>query len=445
MQRLWRSFKADYKVQPFEFIEKSARGGELFPCLLFFVIIGIEVKFVPKIWTVSELVGKIGQVLQDNANLQNCWISGELSNYKNHRASGHWYFTLKDESSGLKGVMFKSRSERVRFVPTDGLKVMIRGNIRMYERDGTIQLYAEEMEPSGLGQLYLAFEQLKKKLSEEGLFDPARKREIPRFPRRVGIVTSPTGAAIRDILNVMGRRHPGMSWILAPAAVQGEAAPREVAEAIARLNRYGSVDVIIVGRGGGSLEELWAFNTEVVARAIAESVIPVISAVGHETDVTISDYVADLRAPTPSAAAELAVPILKDLQFQVAQLRVRLQGGMGILIERKRQYLEGIANKGPLKDPFWRIDQNRQRLDTLQMRLQESMTRFVADKNGILTLLAAKLDLLSPLAILGRGYSLTYDVEGKLLRSAQDVEVNEQIRIRLGQGSLGCQVLEKEI
>ncbi|TGE34239.1 exodeoxyribonuclease VII large subunit [Desulfosporosinus sp. Sb-LF] len=400
---------------------------------------------MPKIWMVSELVGQIGQVLQERIDLQNCWISGELSNFKNHRASGHWYFTLKDESSSLKGVMFKSRSERVRFVPTDGLKVVIRGNIRMYEREGTIQFYAEEMEPSGLGQLYLAYEQLKKKLAGEGLFDPIRKKEIPRFPLRIGIVTSPTGAAIRDILNIMGRRHPRMSWLLAPAAVQGEAAPREVAQAIARLNRYGAVDVIIVGRGGGSLEELWAFNTEVVARAIAASAIPIISAVGHETDVTISDYVADLRAPTPSAAAELAVPILQDLQYQVTQLSIRLQGAMGMLIERNRQNLERLANKGPLRDPYWRIDQNRQRIDTLQMRLQEGMTRFVIDKNGILELLAARLHLLSPLAILGRGYSLAYDEGGNLLLSAQKVELQEKIRIRLGEGSLRCQVLEKGI
>lgn len=400
---------------------------------------------MPKIWTVSELVGQISQVLQEQTDLKNCWISGELSNFKNHRASGHWYFTLKDESSSLKAVMFRSRSERVRFVPTDGMKVMIRGNIRMYEREGTIQLYADEMEPSGLGQLYLAFEQLKKKLADEGLFDSSRKKEIPRFPKRVGIVTSPTGAAIRDILTIMGRRHPGMSWVLAPAAVQGEAAPREIAQAIARLNRYGNIDVLIVGRGGGSLEELWAFNSEVVARAISASLIPVISAVGHETDVTISDYVADLRAPTPSAAVELAVPILQDLKFQLLQLYSRLQSQMGMIIERKRQYLDGITQKGPLKDPFWRIDQNRQRLDNLHVRLQEGMTRFVADKNGILTLLAAKLDLLSPLAILGRGYSLTYDAEGNLLRSAQKVELDEHVRVRLGEGSLNCRVLEKEI
>lgn len=400
---------------------------------------------MPKIWTVSELVGRIGQVVQEHGELQNCWISGELSNFKHHRASGHWYFTLKDESASLKGVMFKSRSERVRFNPSDGLKVLIRGNIRMYERDGTIQLYGEEMEPSGLGQLYLAFEQLKRQLADEGLFDPLRKKSIPRLPRRIGIVTSPTGAAIRDIVNIIHRRNPRVSWILAPAAVQGEAAPREVAQAISRLNRYGKVDVIIVGRGGGSLEELWAFNTDVVARAISASVIPVISAVGHETDVTISDYVADLRAPTPSAAAELAVPILLDLQQQVNQLGVRLQSAMSDLLDWKRQYLHGLANRGPLKDPFWRIDQSRQRLDSLQTRLQEGMTRFVIDKNGILNLLAAKLDLLSPLTILGRGYSLTYLEDGTLLRSAHNTEVGEQVRVHLGEGSLRCQVLEKGI
>ncbi len=232
---------------------------------------------------------------------------------------------------------------------------------------------------------------------------------------------------------------------MAPSAVQGEAAPRELAQAITRLNHYGAVDVIILGRGGGSLEELWAFNTEIVARAIAASVIPIISAVGHETDVTISDYVADLRAPTPSAAAELAVPILQDLKTHVAQLNLQLQSGMAMIIERKRHRLEGLANKGPLKDPFWRIDQNRQRLDILQMRIQESMTRFLADKNGILNLLTAKLDLLSPLAILGRGYSLTYDAEGTLLRASSQVELQEPIRIRLGEGTLHCQVLEKEI
>ncbi|MFZ3371481.1 MAG: exodeoxyribonuclease VII large subunit, partial [Desulfitobacteriaceae bacterium] len=251
-----------------------------------------------KVWTVAELTEEIGLVLSERLDFQNCWVSGELSNFKNHRPSGHWYFTLKDEHSNLKGVMFRTRSQKVPFMPVDGMKVLVRGNLRIYERDGNVQLYVEEMQPSGLGELYLAFEQLKKRLAAEGLFNQEFKKEIPRFPRRIGIVTSQTGAALRDIITVLQRRHPKMSWILAPAAVQGESAPREVAEAIARLNKHGNIDVLIVGRGGGALEELWAFNTEEVARAIFLSHIPIISAVGHETDITIADFVADLRAPT---------------------------------------------------------------------------------------------------------------------------------------------------
>lgn len=297
---------------------------------------------MPKIWTVAELTREIGQTLTDNPDFMNCWVSGEISNYKNHRPSGHWYFTLKDQYSSLKGVMFKSRAERVRFVPQDGMKVLVRGSIRIYERDGNIQLYAEEMQPSGVGALYLAYEQLKERLGQEGLFAPERKKPIPRYPRRVGIVTSPTGAAIKDILKVMHRRNPQVSWVLAPAAVQGELAPKEVARAIGWLNRYSQVDVIIVGRGGGSLEELWAFNTEEVARAIAASGIPVISAVGHETDVTIADMVADLRAPTPSAAAELAVPVWLELKADLEQLEQRLRNTMNLQIQRKRQRLEGL-------------------------------------------------------------------------------------------------------
>ena len=303
---------------------------------------------MPKIWTVAELTREIGQTLNDNPDFVNCWVSGEISNYKNHRPSGHWYFTLKDEQSSMKGVMFRSRAERVRFTPQDGMKVLVRGSIRIYERDGTIQLYAEEMQPSGVGALYLAFEQLKERLGQEGLFAPERKKAIPRYPRRIGIVTSPTGAAIKDILKVMFRRNPQISWILAPAAVQGELAPKEVAQAIARLNRHSQVDVIIVGRGGGSLEELWAFNTEEVARAIAASGIPVISAVGHETDVTIADMVADLRAPTPSAAAELAVPVWLELKSDLKGLEDRLHSTMSSQLQRKRQRLDSLKTIGPL-------------------------------------------------------------------------------------------------
>ncbi|MHB1406415.1 MAG: exodeoxyribonuclease VII large subunit [Desulfitobacteriaceae bacterium] len=399
---------------------------------------------MPKIWTVSELAGEIGRTLNEKGDFQSCWVSGEISNFKNHRPSGHWYFTIKDQHASLKAVMFKSRAERIGFMPQDGMKVLTRGGVRMYERDGNIQFYAEEMQPSGVGALYLAFEQLKVRLAQEGLFDPNRKKSIPRVPRRIGIVTSPTGAALRDILNILSRRNPRLSWVLAPAAVQGEAAPQEVARALARLNRWGEVDVIIVGRGGGSLEELWAFNTEEVARAIASSSIPVISAVGHETDVTIADYVADLRAPTPSAAAELAAPLLTELYAEVKVLSQSLRQALGGQIAGKRQKLDFLAGRGPLVNPFWRIEQNRQHLDMLADRLSNGMTRFVSDKNGILKLLAAKLDLLSPLAILGRGYSLTYDARGNLVRSAREVEVQEELRVRLGEGALRCQVLAKE-
>jgi len=403
------------------------------------------VKIVPKIWTVAELTREIGQTLNDNPDFINCWVSGEISNYKNHRPSGHWYFTLKDEHSSIKGVMFRSRAERVRFTPQDGMKILVRGSIRIYERDGTIQLYAEEMQPSGVGALYLAFEQLKERLAQEGLFAPERKKAIPRYPRRIGIVTSPTGAAIKDILKVMFRRNPQISWILAPAAVQGELAPREVAQAIARLNRHSQVDVIIVGRGGGSLEELWAFNTEEVARAIAASGIPVISAVGHETDVTIADMVADLRAPTPSAAAELAVPVWLELKTDLEQLKSRLHSAMNSQLQRKRQRLDSLKGIGPLSNPFWRIDQNRQRLDSLSERMEQGMTRFVSDKNGILKLLTAKLDLLSPLAILGRGYSLTYGPKGNVLRRSEDINVGQQVQVRLQEGILTCAVLAKSV
>ncbi|HWQ89858.1 MAG TPA: exodeoxyribonuclease VII large subunit [Desulfitobacteriaceae bacterium] len=397
-----------------------------------------------KVWTVAELTGEIGRMLSEKSDFRNCWVCGELFNFKNHRPSGHWYFTLKDEYSSLKAVMFRTRSQNVRFLPADGMKVLVRGSLRIYERDGNIQLYAEEMQPSGLGELYLAFEQLKQRLAAEGLFAQELKKAIPRFPRRIGIVTSQTGAALRDIITVLQRRYPGLPWILAPAAVQGESAPREIAQAIDRLNKYGKADVLIVGRGGGSLEELWAFNTEEVARAIALSRIPVISAVGHETDLTIADLAADLRAPTPSAAAELAVPLLQELQAGLAQSTRDLVSKMSIQLQQKRRILAELARKSSLQNPYWHLAQARQELDILETRLQNNMTGFITDKNGILKLLAAKLDLLSPLAILGRGYSLTYDTQGKLLRSVQDVSIEDKIKVRLALGSIICQVLAKE-
>jgi exodeoxyribonuclease VII large subunit len=403
-----------------------------------------EVNVVAKVWTVAELTGEIGRMLSEKSDFRNCWVSGEVFNFKNHRPSGHWYFTLKDEYSALRAVMFRARSQNVRFLPADGMKVLVRGSLRIYERDGNIQLYAEELLPSGLGELYLAFEQLKKRLAAEGLFAQERKKPLPRLPRCIGIVTSQTGAALHDILTVIQRRYPGMPWVLAPAAVQGESAPREIAQAIARQNKYGKADVLIVGRGGGSLEELWAFNAEEVARAIALSRIPIISAVGHETDLTIADLTADLRAPTPSAAAELAVPLLQELQAGLTQISRDLAARMGTQLQHKRRLLADLAGRSSLQNPRWRLAQARQELDILGTRLQSNMTGFLTDKNGILKILAAKLDLLSPLAILGRGYSITYDAQGKLLRSVRDVQIEEKINVRLAEGSLNCQVLAKE-
>lgn len=399
---------------------------------------------MPKIWSVAELTHAIGFLIEKHTEFHNCWVNGEISNFKYHRPSGHWYFTLKDHDANLKGIMFRSRVERVPFMPSDGMKVLVRGNLRMYERDGNISFYAEEMQPSGMGELYLAFEQLKQRLAAEGLFAAEAKKPIPRVPRCVGIVTSSTGAAIRDILHVLTRRNSQISWILAPAAVQGEAAPPEIAQAIDRLNRQGKAEVIIIARGGGSLEELWAFNTEEVARAIHGSVIPVISGVGHETDVTIADYVSDLRAPTPSAAAELAVPLLSDLHAELEQANRRLKMAMRSQIDSKRLALDYIAKRAPLQDPRWRIDRNRQLLDSLGERLYGNLTRFIENKNGILQILAAKLHLLSPLATLDRGYSLTYGTNGEILRSERQVEINDTVKVRLAEGGLVCQVMSKE-
>ena len=261
-------------------------------------------KLADNIFTVSEINREINQALKNHLLLGNCWVTGEISNYKEHLPSGHWYFTLKDEYTSLKAVMFRTRAASVAFKPQNGMKVLVRGSVKLYEKNGSVQLYAEEIFPSGLGALYIAFEQLKNRLAAEGLFAPEKKKPIPKYPQRIAIITSPTGAAIKDILNIAGRRNPLVKLMIFPSAVQGEAAPQEIAEAIARANNYQDIDLLIVGRGGGSLEELWAFNTEEVARAIADSRIPVISAVGHEIDFTIADFVADLRAPTPSAAAD---------------------------------------------------------------------------------------------------------------------------------------------
>ncbi|NLI93550.1 MAG: exodeoxyribonuclease VII large subunit [Peptococcaceae bacterium] len=392
------------------------------------------------ILTVSEVNQEVSEALRKNAKLWNCWVTGEISNFKDHIPSGHWYFTLKDEYAGIKVVMFRTKAASAGFKPQNGMKVLIKGNVKLYEKEGNIQLYAEEIYPSGVGALYLAFEKLKNQLSVEGLFSPERKKPIPRYPSKIAVITSPTGAALKDILNIAGRRNPNISLVIFPSAVQGDAAPGEIAKAIERANAYSDIDLLIVGRGGGSLEELWAFNTEEVARAIANSVIPVVSAVGHEIDYTIADFVADLRAPTPSAAAELAIPVLSDLHASVNYLAEKLQVRMDQVLERKRHRLQELMTDSRLARPGWIIERSRQDLDVLSQQLHEAITGFVADKNGILKLLSAKLDLLSPLAILGRGYTLAYDSEGSVLKTVRQIKEGDSLSLRLRDGSASCRV-----
>lgn len=397
-----------------------------------------------KILTVSEINREINDALKKHNGLWNCWVTGEISNFKDHIPSGHWYFTLKDKEAGIKTVMFKTRNLTAGFQPQNGMKVLIRGSIRLYEKDGSVQLYAEEICPSGLGALYLAFEQLKSRLAAEGLFAAEKKKPIPRFPSRVAIVTSSTGAALKDILHIARRRNPLVSLIIIPSAVQGEAAPGEIVRAIQRANHYGEIDLLIVGRGGGSLEELWAFNTEEVARAIAASSIPVVSAVGHEVDYTIADFVADLRAPTPSAAAELVIPVLNELKDGIRYYEEKLTQRIQNVLRTKRHQVEELMSNSALARPGWRVEQSRQNLDYLSTRLVERMTGFLTEKNDILRLLSAKIDLLSPLNILGRGYSLAYDTEGKLIKTVRQAAPGDALSVRLSDGTLICEVTDTE-
>lgn len=392
------------------------------------------------ILSVSEINSKINESLRKNNKLWNCWVAGEISNYKDHIPSGHWYFTLKDETAGIRAVMFKSKNLAAGFKLQNGMSVIIRGSVRLYEKDGSVQLYAEEIYPGGLGALHLAYEQLKEKLAQEGLFAAEKKKPIPKYPDCVGIVTSSTGAALADILNIAGRRNPRISLIIFPAAVQGESAPREIAQAIQRANSYQNIDLLIVCRGGGSLEELWAFNTEEVARAIYHSVIPVISAVGHEIDYTIADFVADLRAPTPSAAAEISVPVLADIQAGMCLLEEKLFQRISNILKNKSTQLNHIKSCASLARPGWKLEQVRQDLDMLVSGLQVGMTGFLKQRNDILKLSAAKLELLSPLNILGRGYALTYKTDGSLLKSAKQARQGEELYVRFKDGTIDCTV-----
>ena len=386
----------------------------------------------PHIWGVGELVSSIRAMLEKAYS--DVWITGEVSNSR-VSPSGHTYFSLKDSKAVIKCALFKGHAAKIKFQIKDGLELVCHGNVSLYEKGGDFNLIIDHAEPKGVGALQLAFEQLKERLFKEGLFNPARKKPLPFLPRKIGIVTSPTGAAIRDILNVLDRRFPGLPVLLYPVRVQGEGSASEIAQAITWMNTQDGIDVMIVGRGGGSLEDLWAFNEEVVARAIFGSKIPVISAVGHEIDFTISDFVADKRAPTPSAAAEIAVPRKDELIKKVKDLHMQLARALFVCVDLKSKFFAQITSH--LKPPTARFPDLIMQIDSLRERLQISL-RNHADKMGArISQLAAELSHLSPLAVLAKGYSVVYK-RAVVIKSAKDVKKGDELGIRMWEGEIAA-------
>ncbi|MBI5182503.1 MAG: exodeoxyribonuclease VII large subunit [Nitrospirae bacterium] len=388
------------------------------------------------ILTVSRLTGLIKTNLE--GSFYDIWMEGEISNLR-IPTSGHIYLTLKDEASQIRAVIFKPSLRNIKFELKDGLHIICHGRVTVYETRGEYQIVIDMVEPQGIGALQLAFEQLKERLSKEGLFDTARKRPIPLLPKKIGIITSPTGAAIRDILNIINRRFANVHILINPVPVQGEGAAQEIARAIAEMNEFEDIDAIIVGRGGGSLEDLWAFNEEIVARAIYNSRIPVISAVGHEIDYTISDFVADLRAPTPSAAAELVVKNKADLMNNLGHLFLRIKNGVSRLLDAKRSILREYIRA--MKDPSTKISEYIQRVDDLSMRLSAGISRRLDSLRKMAESAAGRLNALSPLAILSRGYSITMrhpDME--IIKNIDEVKKGDEINIRLHKGDLAAVV-----
>ncbi|HEY8421253.1 MAG TPA: exodeoxyribonuclease VII large subunit [Thermoclostridium sp.] len=389
-----------------------------------------------EIISVTQLTRYIKRLFSFDNILSDVCVIGEISNFKLH-SSGHMYFTLKDEYSVIKCVMFKSQNQMLKFKPKDGLMVIVRGYVSIYEAGGSYQLYPEYMEPAGLGNLYLAYEQLKEKLEKEGLFRPEAKKKIPYLPRSIAVVTSPTGAVIRDIMNVLFRRFPNAVLKLYPVQVQGEDAARQIACALDFINRHNAADVIIIARGGGSLEELWPFNEEIVARSIYRSGIPVISAVGHETDYSIADFVADLRAPTPSAAAELVVPEKEVLVKAIMDLQLRLKKALTNRIRCERLRLEQLMKSPSMRHPLDKINQKKMDLEILKRNMAEAMKRKVEKEKRILSVLCGKLDVLSPLTVLSRGYSITMK-EGNIIKSVKQVHNGDALEIILPDGRIRC-------
>lgn len=394
----------------------------------------------PTVLTVSQLNTYIKSQFEGDENLSHVFITGEISNFTDNYRSGHLYFSLKDEKCVIRAVMFSRSAVRLRFHPVDGMKVIARGRVSVYEVSGQYQLYVEDLQPDGLGALNLAFEQLKAKLGKEGLFAPERKKPLPRFPQSIGIITSPTGAAVHDILKILERRYPLARVVFCPVQVQGELAAPQIVSALHRMNRLKCADVIILGRGGGSLEDLWPFNEETVARAVADSEIPVISAVGHETDFTICDFAADLRAATPSAAAELAVPDETELLGILQAEKYRLQNAMEARLAEARSSFLPLAESHVLKKPLEPVELRRVQVDRLMTNLTDVIHRKVEIAKEQFAGVSGKLNALSPLAVLSRGYAAVFNESGQNVPRVKDIHINDEIFIRMTGGLLDCTV-----
>ena len=393
--------------------------------------------------TVTQVNLYIKQVIARDDILNNVLVKGELSNFKAH-SSGHMYMSLKDETGVMRAVMFRSAAAKLNFRPQNGMKVLARGRIGVYERDGQYQLYIEHMEQEGIGDLHVAFEKLKQKLDAEGLFYPKYKKPLPKYPGRIGVVTAPTGAAIRDIMNILSRRFSYSDILLYPVLVQGENSAQSIVEAINYFNDTDSADVLIVGRGGGSIEDLWSFNEEIVARAIFASHIPIVSAVGHEIDFTISDFVADLRAPTPSAAAELVVPSQVELREKFNNVYSRMYTCANRIVERSRMRVKMLSENTVLKNPMVKVEDNRIYLDSLYKNFENAFQGILNEKKQILALNASKLDALSPLSSLQRGFSVTKDTAGKVVKSVGQISDGDEITVLVSDGSLLADVKKIE-
>lgn len=391
------------------------------------------------ILTVTQLNEYIKGKIDSDKFLSSIWLKGEISNFVHHK-TGHFYFTLKDEGSLVRSLMFHSSASKLMFRPENGMKVVVHGRVASYIRDGIYNFYIDSMEPDGIGALYIAYEQLKKKLEAEGLFRQERKKTLPKIPTKIGVITSPTGAAIRDIINVISRRFSYAKIVLYPSLVQGDGAAPQLIQGIRYFNDTETADVIIIGRGGGSIEDLWAFNNEQLARAVAGSRIPVISAVGHETDFTICDFVADKRAPTPSAAAELAVPETEELKRKIGNITGRMATLLEASLRVKRKSVESLASSKVIRNPIYILDEKKTRLLMESTKFENATQRILIDKRAMFEKTASKLEALNPLAVLLRGYSAVFSENGNLVKSTEDVSVGDCVTMRTSDGTISATV-----